>query len=85
MRGKADAPPTGEMKLSRWEREIVTLLAVGCTHQEIGEAMGYAKHTMKNRVSGTAKRIGVRGLAARYAWRVLAIRRPRNKPGETAK
>ena len=58
-------------RLTDREREIVTLLAAGLTHREIGEAMGYAPHTMRNRVHGIYGRLGLRGSAALVAWALL--------------
>ncbi len=58
-------------KLSAIERDIVTLLAAGLTHHEIGEALGYARHTMRNRVSGIYQRVGVRGSASLVAWALM--------------
>ncbi len=58
-------------RLTEVEREIVIMLAVGMTHREIGEAMGYARNTMKNRVYGIYQRVGVRNTPALVAWALL--------------
>ena len=64
-------PDQLQRKLSDIDRQIVTLLAAGLTHKEIGQAMGYAPHTMKNRVYQTYRRVGLRGSAALVAWALL--------------
>ncbi len=58
-------------KLTEVEREIVIMLAVGMTNQEIGQALGYAKYTMRNRVHHICQRVGVRNAPALVAWALI--------------
>lgn len=68
---QARLPTYHAPQLSEVEREIVIMLAVGMTHQEIGEAMGYARYTMRNRVHHICQRVGVRNAPALVAWALL--------------
>lgn len=70
-RGQAHLPVHRPVELSHVEREIVIMLATGMTQHEIGEALGYARYTMRNRVHHICQRVGVRNAAALVAWALL--------------
>jgi DNA-binding NarL/FixJ family response regulator len=52
--GPADEP------ITQREREILRLLATGCSNREIGRALFVAEGTVKNHVSSILKKLGVR-------------------------
>ncbi len=54
-----DALPDPE-PLSAREREILRLLAAGCSNREVAEALGLSEGTVKNHVSNILGKLGVR-------------------------
>ncbi|MCK9495679.1 MAG: response regulator transcription factor [Dehalococcoidia bacterium] len=57
--------------LSGREREVIRLLAEGCTNREIGEALGYSVGTIKNTVQAIMEKLEV---SDRTQAAVLAVR-----------
>ena len=56
-------------RLSRREREVLSLLGGGRTPARIGEALGISVHTVRHHLTSTAAKVGVHGVQglARYA------------------
>ena len=46
--------------LTHREREVVRMMAGGCSNREIGGALGVAERTIKNHVSSILAKLGVR-------------------------
>jgi two-component system response regulator DevR len=69
----------GGVDLTAQERQILDLLADGCTNRQIGEAMFLAEKTVKNYVSALLRKLGMhrRTEAAVYAARRREARTPR--------
>jgi len=58
--------------LSEREREVLTLVAQGCTNREIAERLVLSEHTARNHVSRIFEKLGLsrRSEAAAYATRI---------------
>lgn len=48
-------------RLSRREREVLSLLGGGRTHARIGETLGISVHTVRRHLTNAAAKVGVRG------------------------
>jgi DNA-binding NarL/FixJ family response regulator len=55
----SDAPLTHGWRFSPRERQIVSLLASGCSNQEIANRLGLRLQTVKNHLSRVYRKIGV--------------------------
>jgi DNA-binding NarL/FixJ family response regulator len=62
------APDTGDSAgLSSRERDILTLMARGATHKEIGRALGIAEITVKLHTQRIVRKLGVKNRSAAIA------------------
>ena len=52
-------PTTGVWRFSPRERQIATLLANGCSNQEIANRLGLRLQTVKNHLSRVYRKLGV--------------------------
>ena len=55
----SDAPITQGWRFSPRERQIVSLLASGCSNQEIANRLGLRLQTVKNHLSRVYRKLGV--------------------------
>jgi PAS domain S-box-containing protein len=59
----ADPPEAGSGVLSNREREVVRLVALGCTAAEIAEELQISHHTVRTHLRNSMKRVGARSRA----------------------
>lgn len=71
----SDAPMTQGWRFSPRERQIVSLLASGCSNQEIANRLGLRLQTVKNHLSRVYRKLGVPN-RVQLAVRVLQQERP---------
>jgi DNA-binding NarL/FixJ family response regulator len=71
----SDAPLTQGWRFSPRERQIVALLASGCSNQEIATRLGLRLQTVKNHLSRVYRKLGVPN-RVQLAVRVLQQERP---------
>ena len=71
----SDAPLTQGWRFSPRERQIVSLLASGCSNQEIANRLGLRLQTVKNHLSRVYRKLGVPN-RVQLAVRVLQQERP---------
>jgi DNA-binding NarL/FixJ family response regulator len=71
----SDAPKTQGWRFSPRERQIVSLLASGCSNQEIANRLGLRLQTVKNHLSRVYRKLGVPN-RVQLAVRVLQQERP---------
>jgi DNA-binding CsgD family transcriptional regulator/tetratricopeptide (TPR) repeat protein len=65
-----DASPSALAGFSRREREVVTLIAEGCTNREIAERLVISERTAEKHVQNVLTRLGVRSRTQVAAWAV---------------
>jgi DNA-binding CsgD family transcriptional regulator len=58
--GEMETPFERAPRLSPREREVLTLLADGCSTAQMAEQMGIAKETVRNHVKGVLRSLGAR-------------------------
>jgi PAS domain S-box-containing protein len=66
------AEPTGE--LSKREREVVEMVALGATSEEIGDALGISTNTARKHVTKAMRKLGARSRAHLVAKAVAEYR-----------
>ncbi len=71
----SDASMTQGWRFSPRERQIVSLLASGCSNQEIANRLGLRLQTVKNHLSRVYRKLGVPN-RVQLAVRVLQHERP---------
>lgn len=59
----AEPPKAGSGVLSNREREVVRLVALGCTAAEIAEELQISHHTVRTHLRNSMKRVGARSRA----------------------
>jgi DNA-binding NarL/FixJ family response regulator len=63
-------------KLTAREREILDLIAEGCTNRQIGERLFLAEKTVKNYVSGLLTKLGMQRRTQAAVYGAALRRRP---------
>jgi DNA-binding CsgD family transcriptional regulator len=58
----------GTHPLSKREREVLSLVAVGRTNEEIGDALGISKKTAQHHVAHVYRKLGVSGRVGATVW-----------------